>query len=134
MVSIFIEPKKHIDIIDITSKINNLLSETLNDNITAVLLFVKHTTAAFFINENEPNLLKDMLNFLDTLVKEMDFNHNKIDDRSNAKSHLQSMLFRHSLVIPVKDGKLDLGAWQSIFMVDFDGDGRRREITVLPLS
>ena len=129
MKSIFIEPKKHLDIINITSMINSCLEE----GAKLAVIFVKHTTAALFINEDEPNLLNDVRRFLESFIKESNFDHNRIDDRGNAKSHLLSILFQHSLVLPVINGKLDLGTWQSIFFVDFDGENRRREISVLSL-
>ncbi len=80
------------------------------------------------INENEPGLLKDFQNALENLVpSNVNYQHDRIDN--NADSHIRSFLIGNSETIPLNNGKLDLGTWQSIFFVELDGP-RRRKVTV----
>lgn len=106
-----------------------------------VLLFTKHTTCGLAILENESLLKKDMESFLERVAPSCGvYAHDDIskrdvppDERLNGYSHIRSLLFSPSLMIPVKDGKLDLGKWQSVFLVELD-PSREREITIQCIS
>ena len=91
-------------------------------------IFVQHTTCAIKILENELLLLADINNFLEKLIPaQNNYMHDKIEirqvpvnERTNAYSHLRQLLLPTSERIPVKDGKMLLGKWQSIFLVELD--------------
>ena len=93
-------------------------------------VYVPHTTAGVFINENaDPDALTDLLSTLDRLVPwEQDYRHAE----GNAAAHIKSVLTGNSQLIPVRSGRLALGRWQGIFLVDFDGPRERQvRITIL---
>ena len=118
-----IKTTKKEELIDITERISKLI------NIKEGICFVycRHATSALFINENESGIKSDILRLLNLMVPESDWEHNKIDN--NATGHLKADLLQNSIFIPIKDKKLILGAWQTIFLCEFDGP-REREIVV----
>ena len=112
-------------IIDITSKINDLLD--INEGIVSI--FSRHSTSAIVVNENESGLLSDLEFTLDNLITDKySYSHDRIDN--NARSHLKSFLLSSSESLPVKNGKLDLGTWQSVFFIELDGPRRSRTVTL----
>lgn len=124
---IIIESFNKIEIVDISSKIEKILSENeVKEGLISV--YSKHSTSAIVINENETGLVEDFKNYLDKVVLEEDYKHNRIDN--NAKSHIQSFLLGNSISIPIVNSKIDLGTWQSIFFVELDGPRSRRTIKV----
>ena len=111
-----INTAKQFEIIDITSMVN----ESIDINQGIVSIFSKYSTSAIVVNENESGLLSDLEFMLDNIVSDKySYNHDRIDN--NARSHLKSFLLSSSESLPVKDGKLDLGTWQSLFFIELDG-------------
>jgi secondary thiamine-phosphate synthase enzyme len=93
------------------------------------LVFVPGATGAVVINENEPDLLEDFKKILEKLVPEEGYKH-----PHNAHSHLRAILLGPGETIPVSGGKLVLGTWQSIFLVNLDAGPREREVIVKVLG
>ena len=133
--SLRIDSSSNFQIINITNDIGNTLNEInknedgkdkkINNGIVNV--FTKHSTSAIVINEDERGLLKDFEKVLKDIVKENDnYQHDRIDN--NAASHLRAFLLGSSETIPIVDGRLDLGTWQSIFFIELDGPRRNRTI------
>ncbi|WP_406534901.1 secondary thiamine-phosphate synthase enzyme YjbQ [Methanobrevibacter sp.] len=123
--SLKINTNKNFEIIDITSKINELID--INEGIISI--FSKHSTSAIVVNENEQGLLSDFEFMLSNLVTDKySYQHDRIDN--NAKSHLKSFLLSSSECLPVKNSKLDLGTWQSVFFIELDGPRSSRTITL----
>ncbi len=123
------ELKTHsrMEIINITTEVNFILEKS-NIKKGLVNIYSKHSTSGIVINEDEPGLLKDFQNTLETLVPSNgNYKHDIIDN--NADSHIRSFLIGNSETIPLYNGKLDLGTWQSIFFVELDGP-RTRKVTV----
>lgn len=123
---------KPFDTIEITEMVKkSVKSSGVSNGI--VVLFTQHTTGALRISEYEKSLQEDYRWFFDQLVpKAHEYGHNKtnVDERPNAHSHLQSMTLNSSETIPLKDGKLTLGKWQSIFFIELDGPRSERRVTV----
>ena len=120
-----IDTNKNFEIIDITSKINELID--IDEGIISI--FLRHSTSAIVVNENESGLLSDLELILNDLVSDkFSYQHDRIDD--NAKSHLKSFLLSSSECLPIKNSKLDLGTWQSIFFIELDGPRHQRTITL----
>lgn len=120
-----INTDKNFEVIDITSKINELID--IDEGIVSV--FSKHSTSAIVVNENEQGLLSDFEFMLSNLVTDKySYQHDRIDN--NAKSHLKSFLLSSSECLPIKNSKLDLGTWQSVFFIELDGPRRSRTITL----
>lgn len=116
---------KKFQIIDITSKINELTA--IEEGI--VNIFSKHSTSAIVVNENEKGLLEDFEFMLENLIDDKySWQHDRIDN--NATSHLKSFLLSSSETVPVKNSKLDLGTWQSVFFVELDGPRSSRTVNL----
>ena len=123
--SLKINTERNFEIIDITSKINELID--IDEGIISI--FSKHSTSAIVVNENESGLLKDLEFTLNNLITDKySYSHDRIDN--NAKSHLKSFLLSSSECLPIKNGKLDLGTWQSVFFIELDGPRRARTVTL----
>ena len=128
--SLKISSSSNFQIMDITRDIVAILNETSKENKIEngiVNIFTKHSTSAIRVNENEKGLLLDFEKALKDIVKEKDnYKHDFIDN--NAASHIRAFLLGSSETIPIVDGRLDLGTWQSIFFIELDGPRRNRTI------
>ena len=123
--SIKINTNRNFEIIDITSKINELID--VENGIISI--FSRHSTSAIVVNENESGLLSDLEFTLNNLITDkFTYQHDRIDD--NAKSHLKSFLLSSSECLPIKNGRLDLGTWQSVFFIELDGPRHGRTVTL----
>ncbi|MBC7100051.1 MAG: YjbQ family protein [Methanobacteriales archaeon] len=125
-----IKTSKRMELVNITQKVKDIVKASgISEGIVNV--FTRHTTSAIFINENESRLLGDFEKVIEKLIPMgRSYGHNAIDN--NADSHLRAMIIGGSQSIPLIGGSLDLGTWQSIFFVEFDGPRRRRvRVTVI---
>ena len=123
--SLKINTDKSFEIIDITSKVNDLID--VESGIISI--FSKHSTSAIVVNENERGLLNDLEFTLNNLITDkFSYEHDRIDN--NAKSHLKSFLLSSSECLPIKNGRLDLGTWQSVFFIELDGPRHGRTISL----
>ena len=114
------------EIVDITSKVQQCVAEAGVQRGLACIS-VGHCTCAVYVNEHERGLLADTLRLVDELTAKGDWQHDRIDD--NAAAHLAASLLGCSVVLPVEGGRVQLGTWQSILLVELDGP-RRRTVTV----
>jgi secondary thiamine-phosphate synthase enzyme len=111
--------------IDVTDEVEAALPDNAEGTAT---VFVEHTTASVVVQEAESRLLGDIERAVEGLVPDEGWRHDEIDD--NADSHLRSMLLGEHVTVPVADGELDLGTWQSVVFVECDGP-RRRTVRVI---
>ena len=125
-----IDSSSDFQIINITNDIVTILNDINKEKnivVGVVNIFTKHSTSAICVNENEKGLLNDFEKVLKDIVKENDnYEHDFIDN--NAASHIRAFLLGSSETVPIVDGRLDLGTWQSIFFVELDGPRRGRTI------
>jgi len=112
-----------LDVVDVTDRVAAAV-----DGTGTATVFVDHTTAGVVVNEAEPRLLEDMRTFLANLVPDEGWEHDELD--GNADSHLRALLLGPSETIPVVDGDLSLGRWQSVLLVECDGP-RERTVRVV---
>ena len=128
-----IETTEGINIHNVTPQIQAIIPSTGIKN-GQVLIFSRHTTTALAINENEERLLQDVKAFLQKLAPDSDkYLHNDLhlrenippDEPRNAHSHLMAMMLSSSEVIPVVDGKLALGTYQSVLFFELVGARKR---------
>jgi len=90
-----------------------------------------HTTARITINERERELQQDMIRWLEQLAPATaPYGHNRepVDDRLNAHAHLLGLFLNATETVLVSDGVLELGGWQSLFLVELDGPRTQREV------
>ncbi|MCG6897399.1 MAG: secondary thiamine-phosphate synthase enzyme YjbQ [Thiocapsa sp.] len=128
--SVALRTRAPIEIIDVTALVR---AEVERSGIARgqVTLFSPHTTAFVCLNEREQMLQQDMLDYLGRLAPpDGDYRHNRdpVDGRLNAHSHLLGLFMNASETIPVAEGCLLLGGWQSIFFVELDGPREARRI------
>ncbi len=122
---------------DITKKIREIVKKS-NIRHGIVNIYSTHTTSCIRVNENESRLIYDFKSFLEKLAPSSEsYRHDDIDkrdcppdERINGHSHCKSLLLSASETIPITNGKLELGKWQSIFHVDLDGGDRKRNVIV----
>ena len=121
---ISITTKERVEFIDITDKINELVTEI---NEGAVVIFVPHTTAAVTVNENaDPNVMFDIKRKLKDFAPEKDYYSHQ---EGNSDAHIKASLFGNSLTLIIKDGKLMLHpSWMGVFFCEFDGPRERKVI------
>lgn len=126
--------------IDLTETVQDLISHAGIISGSA-LLFSKHTTAAVVVNEHEPLLLEDIADLLTRLIPHTNNARYRHDDMSvrtvnlvpdeplNGHAHCQHLFLGASIQVPIKAGRLDLGQWQRIFLVELDRP-RTRQIVI----
>lgn len=114
-----------LTVVDITDRIEELVPSDASGTVT---VFVEHTTAGIAINEAESRLLGDFEEALGTMVPDGGWAHDEIDD--NADAHVRSLLIGPGETVPVEDGALALGTWQSVLLVECDGP-RTRTVRVV---
>lgn len=133
-----INTRKAPEFIDITDWVCQCVAQSCITNGFAVV-YSKHTTAAVKINENEPLLLEDMANFLERFsprdggYQHNDFSIRKVnmnpEESPNGHAHLQHLLLGTSETVPVIDGVMQFGRYQSVFFIELDHP-RTREVMV----
>ncbi len=131
-----LDTQKAPEFIDITAWVCSCVAKSKIAN-GFVVVYSKHTTAAIKINENEPLLLKDMENFLEKLSpRDGGYQHNDFsirtvnmtpDESPNGHAHLQHLLLGTSETIPLIDGIMQFGNYQSVFFIELDHP-RSREV------
>jgi len=96
-----------------------------------VLVSAMHISASVFVNDHEPGLWQDILEWLETRVAPWSpglYRHNEGTGEDNAAAHLRSMTIGHEVIVPVTSRRLDLGPWQRVFYGEWDGQRPKRVI------
>ncbi len=119
-----VQTDERLDVRDITDAVEEALPGTATGTAT---IYSAHTTCGITVNEAEPRLMADLADALDAIITDDGWRHDEIDD--NADSHVRAMLVGPGETIPVIEGVLQLGTWQSVLLVDCDGP-RERTIRV----
>ena len=116
--------------VDLTREVGKFLSET-GAREGALTLFIRHTSASLTIQENaDPSVLVDLMTTLDRLAPQ-DFNWtHDTEGPDDMPAHVRTMLTATSLHIPVLSGKLALGTWQGIYLIEHRARPHRREVVL----
>ncbi len=118
------------DIIDITAKVAQQVTDS-NISLGAVTLFVAGSTAGITTIEFEPGLVADFRNMWERQVPQnVSYDHDRRWGDGNGYSHVRASLLGASLAVPFHNGRMLLGTWQQIVVIDFDARPRLREIIV----
>jgi secondary thiamine-phosphate synthase enzyme len=126
MSELTIHTRKTQEMIDITSQVGEVVRQAGVAN-GLCLVYVPHATAAIVINENaDPNVCQDILDALTRMVPEGAWRHDRVDN--NAAAHIKATILGPSEAVPVQEGILRLGTWQSLMLVEFDGPRARTVI------
>lgn len=125
-----IDSKGASEVIDITDTVSQKLADIgLKNGIATV--FTKHTTAAITIIELEKGMIMDLQALWAKLLPaNAVYQHNLLNNDTNGHSHVSASIIGPSLVVPFEAGKLMLGQWQKIVMIDFDSKPRTRDLVL----
>lgn len=128
--NISLQTKGECDIVDITSLVQQQLSETeIRDG--TVTVFITGSTAGVTTIENEPGLISDFKDMWERVVpRNIEYRHDRAWGEGNGYSHVRASLLGASLVVPFNDNKLSLGTWQQLVVVDFDNRPRSRQVSL----
>lgn len=124
---LWFQTQKHREYVRITDKVEAAVRKSgIREGM--VLVSAMHITAGMVVNDNEPGLWQDIDKWLESLAPfREDYGHHRTGE-TNGDSHLKNILVHHQVIVPVTDGKLDLGPWQEVFYCEFDGQRRKRAI------
>ncbi len=119
--------RRRRELIHITPQVAEVVQESgIQEGF--VLVSAMHITAGVFVNDNEPGLHSDIMEWLEDLAPaKPDYKHHHTGE-DNADAHLKSLLVHHEVMVPITAGQLDLGTWQRIFYAEFDGQRPKRVI------
>ena len=121
--------KRRQEIIDITDTVTEQVEASGVEEGFA-LVSAMHISASVFVNDHEPGLWQDILDWLEQSIAPWDpkrYRHNETGE-DNAAAHLRSLTIGHEVIVPVTGGRLDLGPWQRIFYGEWDGRRPKRVI------
>ena len=121
------ETRKHREYLNITEKIEGLVKKSgVKEGM--VLVSAMHITAGVYVNDAEDGLIQDIDDWLERLCPyREDYRHHRTGE-TNGDSHLKNLLIGHQQLIPITNGRLDLGPWEKIYYAEFDGQRRKRVI------
>jgi secondary thiamine-phosphate synthase enzyme len=119
--------KNRIEIVNIQDLVESAVKKSgIKEGF--VLVSAMHITAGVFVNDDEEGFRKDLLDMLERLAsRRSDYKHN-LTGEDNGYAHMWNILVHHQVLVPVTEGRLDLGPWQRIFYAEFDGQRKKRLI------
>jgi secondary thiamine-phosphate synthase enzyme len=127
---ILIKTTSKTDVIDITSNVLKVLSRSGITN-GIVSLFIPGSTASLTTIEYESGVINDLKKAIERLTpQDIYYEHNEKWEDGNGYAHVRATLMGPSLHVPVVDGKLTLGIWQQIVLIDFDNRPRERQVII----
>ena len=117
--------KKRQEFVRVTDEIDEIVRNSgVNDGMA--LVSAMHITAGVFVNDWESGLIEDFQVWLEKLAPAgRDYQHHQTGE-DNADAHLKRTLMGHQVILPITDGRLDLGPWEQVFYAEFDGQRKKR--------
>ena len=124
---LWFQTKKHREYINITPEVEKALAASQVKEGMA-LVSAMHITAGVYVNDAEEGIIQDIEEWMQKLAPQgPDYHHHRTGE-SNGDAHLKSILMHHQVMVPITEGRLDLGPWQQIYYAEFDGQRRKRVI------
>ncbi|HVO39627.1 MAG TPA: secondary thiamine-phosphate synthase enzyme YjbQ [Spirochaetia bacterium] len=118
--------RKEREYINITGKVEAAVSASgCRDGMA--LVSAMHITAGVYVNDAEEGLIRDIDEWLEGLAPRGDYRHHRTGE-TNGDSHLKNLLIGHEVILPITNGRLDLGPWQQVYYAEFDGRRPKRVI------
>ncbi len=118
------------DVVDVTADVQPIV-EQAGVGEGQALVFVRGSTAAISTMEFEPGGVHDLRTMLERLIPTTgDYEHNRLNHDSNSHAHQRATLVGPSEAVPILDGRLALGTWQQLVLIDFDDRPRERTVVV----
>ncbi|HNR34361.1 MAG TPA: secondary thiamine-phosphate synthase enzyme YjbQ [Candidatus Hydrogenedentes bacterium] len=117
--------KQQREYINITDTVQEIVDKSgIREGMA--LVSAMHITAGVYVNDAESGLIKDIDEWLERLAPfDPNYRHHGTGE-TNGDAHLKSLLIHHEVIVPVTEGRLDLGPWQQIYYAEFDGRRRKR--------
>ncbi|HPB30986.1 MAG TPA: secondary thiamine-phosphate synthase enzyme YjbQ [Candidatus Sumerlaeota bacterium] len=116
---------KQREYINITDQVERIVRES-GAKEGMVLVSAMHITAGVYVNDAESGLIQDIDEWLERLAPfRRDYRHHGTGE-TNGDAHLKSLLIHYEVIVPITEGRLDLGPWQQIYYAEFDGQRRKR--------
>ncbi len=144
---LYFATREHREYIRITDKIEQIVGQSgVREGM--VLVSAMHITAGVYVNDAEPGLIQDIDEWLESLTpygafprvkwpaegqsgpvqaESVPYRHHRTGE-DNGDSHLKSILVHHQVILPITEGRLDLGPWQQVYYAEFDGKRRKRVV------
>jgi len=124
---LWFQTQRHREYINITDEVEAVVRGSgIREGM--VLVSAMHITAGVYVNDAESGLIQDIDDWLEDLAPTgPDYRHHRTGE-TNGDSHLKSLLIHHEVIVPITNGKLDLGPWQQIYYAEFDGQRRKRVV------
>ena len=124
-----IQTAGNYDLINLTDRVAKMVVDSKVESGVATI-FAQHTTVGLTLMEWEEGTKKDLVAALEKIAPQKgEYFHAKWND-GNGAAHVKSALFPPSVSIPIENGKLDLGTWQNLVLIDFDIRSRERTVVV----
>jgi secondary thiamine-phosphate synthase enzyme len=119
--------KRQREMVNITQTLHEILGRSgLRDGM--MLVSAMHITAGVYVNDAEAGLIEDIGEWLERLAPEgPDYRHHRTGE-DNGHAHLKNLLIGHEVILPITEGRLDLGPWQQVYYAEFDGQRKKRVI------
>ena len=124
---LWFETKRRKELVHITPALEEILVRSgIREGM--MLVSAMHITAGILVNDNEPGLHEDIMQWLERLAPEVpSYAHHRTGE-DNGDAHLKRIAVHHQAILPVTDGRLDLGPWERCFYGEFDGMRRKRVV------
>jgi secondary thiamine-phosphate synthase enzyme len=117
--------RAHREYVNITGKVADAVAKS-GCREGMALVSAMHITAGVYVNDAENGLIQDIDEWLDRLAPQgPDYRHHRTGE-VNGDSHLKNLLVGHEVILPITDGRLDLGPWQQVYYAEFDGKRPKR--------
>jgi len=122
---LWFETKKRKELVRITPKLEEILGRSgVRDGLVSAM----HITAGIYVNDAESGIIQDIDDMLDRLAPFGPNYHHHATGEDNGDGHLKSILCHHQVILPITNGRLDLGPWQQVYYAEFDGQRRKRVV------
>jgi secondary thiamine-phosphate synthase enzyme len=121
---VWLTTKKRREIVNLTSSVADQVNKSgVQEGFC--LVSAMHITSAIWVNDEEPGLKEDVMVWLEKLAPAGNYLHHQTGE-DNADAHLKRTLIGHQVILPITKGVLDLGPWEQVFYMEFDGQRRKR--------
>ena len=123
---LWFDTKKRHELVNITDRVAAIVADAgVSEGFC--LVSAMHITAAIWVNDEESGLKQDVMEWLERLAPVGDYRHHQTGE-DNADAHLKRTVLHHQVVLPITQGKLDLGPWEQVFYAEFDGRRKKRVV------
>lgn len=123
---LWFETKQRKELVNITRRVESLVSKSgVREGLC--LVSAMHITAGIWVNDEESGLKQDFMEWAERIAPFADYRHHRTGE-DNGDAHLKRTLTGNQAVLPVTQGRLDLGPWEQVFYAEFDGKRKKRVV------